>query len=274
MRITLFTGNQRRHLALIHSLAERCGSLRVVRECTARPKFAENYFRRMEASEKKVFGDVALPSSRAEILTIPAGGLNDLLPRLPAAWFESDLILCFGCSFLKGESADRVIQRGALNIHLGVSPYYRGSACNFWAMHDGNFELVGATIHELSPALDAGGILFHAFPAPAGDPFDLGMLAVRAAFSGLLLHLEKGFHSLTPVSPDLTRQIRFSRKADFNEKVAAHYLSRLPASSAILERLATRRKSDFMRPYYGDDDLTGLLEKVPMSRRSETLARG
>ena len=33
---------------------------------------------------------------------------------------------------------------------MGVSPYYRGCDCNFWALYDNNPHLVGATIHICS----------------------------------------------------------------------------------------------------------------------------
>ena len=45
---------------------------------------------------------------------------------------------------------------------MGVSPYYRGADCNFWAQNDKNSNLVGATIHYLSDGIDDGRIISHA----------------------------------------------------------------------------------------------------------------
>ena len=45
---------------------------------------------------------------------------------------------------------------------MGISPYYRGTDCNFWAMYDNNPHLVGSTIHLLTKGLDSGPILYHA----------------------------------------------------------------------------------------------------------------
>jgi len=39
---------------------------------------------------------------------------------------------------------------------MGISPYYRGNDCNFWALNDNNPHLVGSTIHLLSKGLDNG----------------------------------------------------------------------------------------------------------------------
>ena len=64
--------------------------------------------------------------------------------------------------YIKGPLVNFLIKKKAINIHMGISPYYRGADCNFWAMYDGNSHLVGATIHMLSKGLDSGSILYHA----------------------------------------------------------------------------------------------------------------
>ena len=43
---------------------------------------------------------------------------------------------------------------------MGVSPYYRGADCNFWALYDSNYHLVGSTIHYLSKGIDSGDIIY------------------------------------------------------------------------------------------------------------------
>ena len=75
---------------------------------------------------------------------------------------KSDLYIFFGSSYIKGPLVNFLIKKKAINIHMGISPYYRGADCNFWAMYDGNSHLVGATIHMLSKGLDSGAILYHA----------------------------------------------------------------------------------------------------------------
>ena len=75
-----------------------------------------------------------------------------------------------------------------INLHLGLSPYYRGSSCNFWALYDQNPAYVGATIHLLSKGLDSGDMLFHCLPRLAkGDTaFDFTMRSVFVAQQGLV----------------------------------------------------------------------------------------
>ena len=73
---------------------------------------------------------------------------------------------------------------------MGISPYYRGADCNFWAMYDGNSHLVGATIHMLSKGLDSGAILYHAMSKKNKNPFDYTMLAVKSAFVSLVNNIK------------------------------------------------------------------------------------
>jgi methionyl-tRNA formyltransferase len=138
--------------------------------------------------------------------------------------------------------AERLIAKKAINIHMGTSPYYRGSSCNFWAMHDGRPEMVGATLHLLSKGLDSGAILFHAFPrAAAWDTFELGTRAVAAALEALVDQLREGavFES-PPLPQDPSLEIRYTRNADFTDAVAGAYLEGLPTPEAIGQALQAR----------------------------------
>lgn len=44
----------------------------------------------------------------------------------------------------------------ALNMHTGVSPYYRGTACAFWPLHENDPTNLGATVHRCTGVLDGG----------------------------------------------------------------------------------------------------------------------
>ena len=62
------------------------------------------------------------------------------------------------------EKYDLLSKKNTINLHIGISPQYTGSACNFWAMFDDNLHLVGGTIQELSKNLDEGRILKYCYP--------------------------------------------------------------------------------------------------------------
>jgi len=48
----------------------------------------------------------------------------------------------------------------SLNMHTGLSPWYRGTACAFWPLVEGEPERIGATVHECTSAVDGGRIFF------------------------------------------------------------------------------------------------------------------
>ena len=93
---------------------------------------------------------------------MPSNDLNKCSMSLLSDFLKSDIYIIFGGTYIKGELVDFLIKQKAINIHAGVSPYYRGTDCNFWALYDGNPHLVGATIHLLSKGLDSGPVIYHA----------------------------------------------------------------------------------------------------------------
>ena len=167
---------------------------------------------------------------------------------------EADEYVVFGASFIRGALCEFLISRRAVNIHMGVSPFYRGSATNFWAAYDGKYDLVGATIHLLSAGLDSGPMLFHALPkAEPVPPFLHGMLSVRAAHLALRDVLaSESLRTLEPVAQDKTLELRYSRDSDFTDEVASEYLARLPSAEHIGETLASRDLGMFCRPVVTD----------------------
>ena len=50
----------------------------------------------------------------------------------------------------------------SLNMHTGLSPWYRGTACAFWPLVEGEPEKIGATVHECTSAVDGGDVFFRA----------------------------------------------------------------------------------------------------------------
>lgn len=263
MRITVFTGNQPRHLALVNRLAERSETVHAVLECTTLfpgqvPDFfrksdvMREYFGRVQAAEQSLFGGAAFTAPNVRTLSMKSGDLNMVERRHLAAALDSDAYVVFGSSFIKGWLAEFLVAHGAVNIHMGVSPHYRGSSCNFWALHDGRPELVGATIHLLSRGLDSGPMLYHALPSfDNDDPFLFTMKAVDAAQQSLVDHLVSGdLFDMDPVAQDRSHEVRYSRNADFTDEVAAEYLSRGLDAQHLAHMLEHSTPPQLVRPTY------------------------
>src|SRR5581483_4489456 len=181
MKITVFTSNQPRHVALIESLAAIAHEVFAIQECTTlfpgrvedffhKSEVMQRYFTRVIDAERDVFGGPRFLPNNVQQLAMKMGDLNSVDPEAIEPALASDIYVVFGASYIKQPLIDLLTGKRAINIHMGVSPYYRGSSCNFWAMYDRRPEMVGATIHLLSRGLDNGPMLFHALP-PA-EPCD------------------------------------------------------------------------------------------------------
>jgi hypothetical protein len=262
MRITLFTSNQPRHIALAETLSRAADELCVVSEVTTvfpgqvadffkKSEVMGLYFRKVLDAQRCVFGDVRSFPKKARVMPVRIGDLNMLSLEQLKPVLGADLYVVFGASFIKGPLMDFLAGVPAYNIHMGVSPYYRGNSCNFWACYDGNFDHVGATIHRLTKGLDSGEIYFHAFPPEETDPFVLGMSAVKSAHEGLAEAVASGaLGRMVPQAQDRSREIRYTRNADFNDEVAGEYLKRPVRRDAILASLRQRDTKKFFNPYF------------------------
>ncbi|CAA7622585.1 Formyl transferase domain protein [Magnetospirillum sp. LM-5] len=263
MSVAVFTSNQPRHLSLIRSLARVFDTVYAVMECNTvfpgqvadffrKSEVMQDYFGRVMAAEDRVFGSVDFLPGNVRVLALKMGDASQVAPSVFAPVFEADHTVVFGASYLKGALCERLVERGALNIHMGVSPYYRGSSCNFWALADRRPDMVGATIHKLSKGLDSGAMYYHAFPKPqAADPFLWGMLSVKAAHDSLVEAMASGALSgMEPVEQDRTREMRYTRNADFTDEVAAAYLSDMPTATDVMSAAESRDTSLFLRPIF------------------------
>jgi Formyl transferase len=233
MKILCFTANALRHHALVAQLST-VGDVDVVREVIlagepawqylCRPPMGPamtEYYRRMDQAEQTVFGEV--PYAGHLLWACNLGEAS----RWQGDPEPYDAIVTYGCSWLRPPLVDRLIAKGAINLHAGMAPQYRGTATNFWCVYDGHPELVGYTIHRLSAGLDNGPILRQGIHFPSilsTDPFLRGMLAVQRGFEALRTELLEP----SPPQPQAAHElIRYSRAADFTEAVCAEYLERL-----------------------------------------------
>lgn len=46
-----------------------------------------------------------------------------------------------------------------INVHVGITPRYRGVHGGFWAIVEGRPNLVGVTVHQIDPGVDTGAII-------------------------------------------------------------------------------------------------------------------
>ena len=238
MKITLFTANQARHNYLINLLSSVATEINVVQESrTIFPGIVpghypatdtiKEYFSKVINAQKELFGNSYISGTKKNLNLLPleSGDLTRCSIEYLSDFLKSDIYVVFGSSYIKGELVDFLVNHKALNIHMGVSPYYRGTDCNFWALFDNNPHLVGATIHMLSKGLDSGPILYHALSEIKDDPFVYTMSTVKSAFHSLAERIKN--ESIFKYSPEIqnkSKEVRYSKKDQFNEEIVKLFL--------------------------------------------------
>ena len=76
---------------------------------------------------------------------------------------EPDLIVVYGSSIIKGLIVSKYRNR-IINLHLGLSPYYRGSGTNFFPFVNGELQYCGASFLLLNEGIDTGLIIHQIRP--------------------------------------------------------------------------------------------------------------
>ena len=110
--------------------------------------------------------------------------------------FDPDYMLLAGTPVLRPELF-ALARCGALNRHLGLLPWYRGSDCALWTLALDDAAHMGFSIHRVSERVDGGDVL-HAEPVPMAPGESLGRYLARLqrqgsqAFVGLLERLIAG----------------------------------------------------------------------------------
>ena len=240
MRVTIFSGNQPRHLNLAKEFSKISDEVFFISEVKTlfpgevddffnKSAIMQSYFRNVIRSEKKLFENIFFLPSNVKSLAIKSGDLNKLNKLHLKEALNSDFYIVFGSSFIKNWLADFLIEKKAINIHMGISPYYRGSSCNFWALYDNNPSFVGATIHFLSKGLDSGDILFHCLPKlkELDSPFDFTMRSVLVAQKSLIKSVRNNkIFNFKKVKQNKDKEIRYSIHKDFTDEIASEFLQR------------------------------------------------
>ncbi|MGE0444155.1 MAG: formyl transferase [Vicinamibacterales bacterium] len=194
VRAIVLTSSMRRHQFVANRLAERVEvagvwleqkSFEPMRYAASPDDEAviRRHFDARDASETAFFAaHAALRVGDAEVTRVGPNGCNDPqeIDRMRA--LAPAVVLVFGTGLLRQPLIDTFPGR-ILNIHLGLSPYYRGAGTNFWPLVNGEPEYCGATIHYLDAGVDTGPIIAHARPEiAAGDgPHDIGNKTIIAA---------------------------------------------------------------------------------------------
>jgi methionyl-tRNA formyltransferase len=224
MRAVVLTSNQPRHAHLARTVARAFDLALVIREekgayyATQRVQspFVVEHFTRLATTERAYFSDAGWPDT--ELIDCPKTAVNEDGQIRAAAAVQPDIVFLFGTSILADEWLSRFHDR-IVNLHLGLSPYYRGSATLFWPVARQEIECVGATIHLAERRVDAGRILARVKPRlTVGDTYyDISHKTIRDAIDALPGVAQRYLAgSLVPTPQDISQSLVF-RQRDFTE---------------------------------------------------------
>ncbi len=238
MRIAILTSNAVRHKFLANTLATHADEALVISECkendlkdiekAASPAIAE-HFRSRYQTEMDFF-----PGNN--ILRVPSVPLLRNEIRLESVYntlraFAPDAMFVFGASIVREPLLSLLPSGRFVNLHLGLSPYYRGSGTNFWPFVNEELEYVGATILHIDPGVDTGDIIAHVRPdiRPGDNVHTIGCKVIEAGVSCLIdvMDLLKNGTSLPRVPQWPVETEKYYKTSDFNEEALLQYRKNL-----------------------------------------------
>ena len=176
LKAVVFTASSLRHkafaamaqnsinLSIVATFYESGNPLKDLVECRPDANLEIQHLSARDQAEKDVFG--------LYLDSFISHGMSRTVPR---QWFSSqdclnileelqiDLVLVYGTSIIKGELIKKYCGK-ILNVHLGLSPYYRGSGTNYFPFVNNEPEFCGATYMYLDEGVDTGKIIHQIRP--------------------------------------------------------------------------------------------------------------
>ena len=130
-----------------------------------------------------------------------------------------DLIVAYGCSLIKAPLL-AAFNRRILNVHLGLSPYYRGSSTNYWPLVNKAPEYVGATFMYMDEGIDTGEIIHQIrariYSGDSAHQIGNRLIGDVALIYGDIIQNFKNLKSTEKLSEPA--KIYYYRRSDFSEE--------------------------------------------------------
>lgn len=255
MKIIIFTRTAFHHTYFINRLQERFDIACVVRESYPEPgkkrllgglfkitskdelflmDFHKKYsagFRFHKSLREYLKGpfDVVEEKSGTKYLNVKCGIINS--PEFSSFLkdIKPDVVAVLGSSLIKPDVIS-IPSSAMINLHSGLSPYYRGTWSYGWPIVNGEPEYIGVTVHYVNAGIDTGDIIFQTRPA-LDEADDLNAIflkviseGVELAADAIELFMEKA-HIKSYVQPENTGRLYLTK--DFNAEAGRACLSNL-----------------------------------------------
>ena len=241
MKVILFRADQTRHKALAHLLNSKGYLIAQVIEqqsenLSPNSSLVTEHFKAREQFEKDFFSDATSHNFvNVPVITIRSNLINSKDTIKFISHIDFDIAITFGVSILNSETINALNDK-ILGIHLGLSPYYRGSGTNFFPFVNNELEAVGYTLMHLDKGTDTGQIVHQGrAPIVLGDSIHtIGNRNIRLLFVDIIKLIESKFDFSISKSQILRDSNRYYRKKDFSEQSLITALENL--NDGLVER--------------------------------------
>jgi len=237
MKIVIFTSNSLRHKYLANSLSSLVDDSLIISECKPRDDSDEKkestlideHFKLRYETEKKYFFDNEFFTEKTLPLMYKEVNTKSTFDTVKK--FQPDLMIVFGSSIIREPYLSLLKPGRFINLHLGLSPYYRGSGTNFWPFVNEELQFVGSTILHLDSGIDTGDIICHVTPKIElkDDVHTIGCKVIQESVKQLskIILLVKQDIELPRIKQWKIDNEKYYKNNDFNEKILLDYKEKL-----------------------------------------------
>jgi methionyl-tRNA formyltransferase len=178
MKILIFSGSHSRHLFIhkeVLSNFDVVGAVIMQRESlfpdppgNTNQKDLTNFvrhFKDRDIVEQKTYGNLSVNDTFKDLKTLKVepDQLNSVKVAKFVSEINADFCFVFGCDIIK-DPVFSCLPELTINLHLGLSPWYKGSTTLFWPFYNLEPQEAGITLHYLSKKADEGAILHTSRP--------------------------------------------------------------------------------------------------------------
>jgi folate-dependent phosphoribosylglycinamide formyltransferase PurN len=189
--------------------------------------YINKHFMARDQSERDFFQFLKNPSASHPRFIAQSGELNSINVLEFIETIKFDMAITFGVSILKPIMIEK-LRNQVLGIHLGLSPYYRGSGTNFFPFVNSELAAVGYTLMHLNQEIDKGPIVHQGrAPIVLGDSIhSIGNRNITKMFMDIIELIELNV-DLSSAQNLPTAKGKLFKRADFTEDILKQALKNI-----------------------------------------------
>ena len=156
-------------------------------------------------------------------------------------------MIVFGSSIIRESILSLSKKNRFINLHLGLSPYYKGNGTNFWPFINDELEFLGSTILHLDSGIDTGDIITHVRPQieENDNVHSLGCKIIEDSVKAIIKILEriKNDQDINRIPQWTVKNERVYKLKDFNEEILKKYFEKM--DNGIINEFSQKKKKEF-----------------------------